>query len=215
MSYALRTKEARRGVWLSRKVIPAIPLFVPGDPAVLATSHIRPLNRALKSTFTCLSQLADSPEEEENRNAFICSSSQRGHVHCAWDSHLHHAVNKPLPSVAPTPLQRLDETVHHFSLVGVAGRPSQKHVRTDGRKRPPPSATHHPPSARETTHLYQNGSAAPGTPGKSRSDLETSAVDCSARDAPAVASPGMRACFGNTSPEQGLLNRRLLKKLWP
>ncbi len=25
-------------------------------------------------------------------------------------------------------------------------------------------------------------------------------------DAPAVASPGMRACFVNTSPEQGLLN---------
>ena len=38
----------------------------PCDPQapVLATSPIRPLNQAFKSTFTCLSQLADSPEEE-------------------------------------------------------------------------------------------------------------------------------------------------------
>jgi hypothetical protein len=43
---------------------------------VLATCHIRPFNQALESTFPCLSQLADSPEEEENRNAFSCLSSQ-------------------------------------------------------------------------------------------------------------------------------------------
>src|SRR5260370_16413912 len=49
--------------------------MLPGVP-VLATYHIRPLNQAFKSTFTCLSQLADSPEEEYNRNAFICSSSK-------------------------------------------------------------------------------------------------------------------------------------------
>jgi hypothetical protein len=46
------------------------------DPPVLATSHIRPLNQALKSTFPSLSRLADSPEEEYNRNVFICSSSK-------------------------------------------------------------------------------------------------------------------------------------------
>jgi pimeloyl-ACP methyl ester carboxylesterase len=39
--------------------------------AVLATCHIRPLNQAFESTFPCLSLLADSPEEEYNRNAFI------------------------------------------------------------------------------------------------------------------------------------------------
>jgi hypothetical protein len=44
--------------------------------AVLATYHIRPLNQAFKSTFPSLSQLADSPEEEYNRNVFICSSSK-------------------------------------------------------------------------------------------------------------------------------------------
>jgi hypothetical protein len=44
--------------------------------AVLATYHIRPLNQALKSTIPSLSQLADSPEEEYNRNVFIRSSSK-------------------------------------------------------------------------------------------------------------------------------------------
>jgi hypothetical protein len=43
---------------------------------VLATCHIRPLNQAFESTFLCLSQLADSPEEEYNRNVFICLSSK-------------------------------------------------------------------------------------------------------------------------------------------
>ena len=43
---------------------------------VLATCHIRPLNQVFESTFPCLSQLADSPEEEYNRNAFIYSSSK-------------------------------------------------------------------------------------------------------------------------------------------
>jgi hypothetical protein len=43
---------------------------------VLATCPIRPLNRAFESTFPCLSQFADSPEEEYNQNAFICLSSK-------------------------------------------------------------------------------------------------------------------------------------------
>jgi hypothetical protein len=44
--------------------------------AVLATSPIRPLNQAFQHTFTCLSQLAASSEEEDKRNAFICSFSE-------------------------------------------------------------------------------------------------------------------------------------------
>jgi putative transposase len=43
---------------------------------VLATCHIRPLNQVFESTFPFLSQLADSPEEEYNRDAFICSTSK-------------------------------------------------------------------------------------------------------------------------------------------
>jgi hypothetical protein len=43
---------------------------------VLATNPIRPLNQAFKHTFTCLSQLAASSEEEDKRNAFICSFSE-------------------------------------------------------------------------------------------------------------------------------------------
>jgi hypothetical protein len=43
---------------------------------VLATCHIRPLNQVFESSFPCLSQFADSPEEEYNRDAFICSTSK-------------------------------------------------------------------------------------------------------------------------------------------
>jgi hypothetical protein len=48
------------------------------DPqgVVLATCDIRPPNEAFESTFPHLLQLADSPEEEYNRNAFICSFSK-------------------------------------------------------------------------------------------------------------------------------------------
>jgi hypothetical protein len=42
--------------------------------------------------------------------AFTRSSSQRGNVHCAWDSHLDQAVDRPLSSVGPPPLCRLDKT---------------------------------------------------------------------------------------------------------
>jgi hypothetical protein len=49
---------------------------------VLATCHILPLNQAFESTFPCLSQLADSLEEEYHRNAFICLSSIR--IGCSW-----------------------------------------------------------------------------------------------------------------------------------
>ncbi len=43
---------------------------------MLATYHICPLNQAFESAFPHLLQLANSPEEEENRNAFICSFSK-------------------------------------------------------------------------------------------------------------------------------------------
>ena len=139
---------------------------------------------------------------------------KRGHVHCAWDSCLHQAVDKHELSIAPLPFYKLDKTGHHLSHGRDAGRPCQKQVRTDGRKRPPPSATHHSPPARETTLLYHNGSAAPGAPGKSRSDLETRAVDCSGRRRSCGGIARDFACFGNTSPEQGLLNSRFLKQRW-
>src|SRR6266849_585247 len=127
------------------------------------------------------------------RDAFTCSSSQRGNVHYAWDSHLYQTVDRLLSSVAPPPLRRLDKTGHHLSPAGDADRPCQKQVRTRGRKRAPAPATYHPPATGETTCLYQNGPDAPGASGKGGSDLETSPVHCPARDASAVASPGFSA----------------------
>ena len=35
--------------------------------------------------------------------AFTRSSYQRGNIHCAWDSHLYQAVDRPLSSVVPSP----------------------------------------------------------------------------------------------------------------
>jgi hypothetical protein len=66
---------------LAQRMNPLL-LKVAGSP-VLATYHIRTLNQAFKRTFPHLSQLADSAEEEYNRNAFICSSS-KGVFYTVW-----------------------------------------------------------------------------------------------------------------------------------
>src|SRR6266700_2712561 len=120
--------------------------------------------------------------------------SQRGNVYHAWGSHLHQANDKPLPSVAPTPLRRLDHTIHSLSCLGDADRPHQKQVRTHGRKRASTPATYRPSPTRQTTRMCHNGSDAPGAAGKGGSDLETSALHCSARDASALASSGIHVC---------------------
>ena len=124
--------------------------------------------------------------------AFTFSSSQRGNIHCAWDSHLYQTFDWSLSSVAPPPLCRLDKTIQHRAYLGDADRPCQKQVRTSCRKRAPVPATDHPPATGETTCLYQNGPNAPGAPGGG-SDLATSPVRCPARGASAVVSPGFSA----------------------
>ncbi|SRR6266849_5873553 len=86
------------------------------------------------------------PRGRVQSQAFTRSSSQRGNLHCAEDSHLRHAVDQLLSAVAPPPLRRLDKTGHHLSPAGDADRPCQKQVRTHGSKRTPASATYHPPS---------------------------------------------------------------------
>ncbi len=53
----------------------------------------------------------------------INSSSQRGIVYCAQDSHLHYAGDRILSSLAQLLLRRLDQTEHLFSLAGDANRP--------------------------------------------------------------------------------------------
>src|SRR5258708_9018999 len=94
-------------------------------------------------------------------------------------------------SGASTQLSRLDETEHLFSLIGGVDRPSQKQVRTRGRKRAPPTATDYPPPKGQTTCLCQKGSDPPRASRKNGSDLETSPIHRPARDAPALASPGV------------------------
>jgi len=63
-----------------------------------------------------------------------------------------------------------------------------RQIRTGCRERPLTSTTHHPPSPDQTTKIYANGSHPPRPSGKGSSDLETSPLDCSARDASHMAS---------------------------
>jgi hypothetical protein len=161
------------------------------SPAAYPTCYIRPLNQVFESTFPCLSQFADSPEEEYNRDAFICSTS-KGVTYTV------HGILTFISRSIGLCLQSLHHRFRDWTkpsvtslLLGSLADLARSKSELMAEKRPPPSATHRPQSARETTHLYQNGSAAPGTPCKSRSDLEARAVDCSARYAPAVASPGI------------------------
>ena len=105
--------------------------------------------------------------------ACINSSSQRGNVYCAQDSHLHHVVDRILASVAQRPLRRLDNTGDHFAPALDADRPFQEQVRACGRKRPAASTIDHPASSGETACLYQDGPHTPGPAGKHSADLET------------------------------------------
>jgi hypothetical protein len=125
--------------------------------------------------------------------ALTRSSSLRGNVYCAWDSHLFHAVGRSWPSVAPPSLRHLDQTRHHLAATGDADRPFQEQVRAGGRKCAPSPATHHPPATGETTCLQQIGPVASGASGQDSSEVETSHRYCPARDAPVVASTGVQA----------------------
>ena len=63
-----------------------------------------------------------------------------------------------------------------------------RQIRTGCRERPLTSTTHHPSSPDQTTKIYTNGSHPPRPSGEGSSDLETSPLDCSARNASHMAS---------------------------
>src|SRR6266699_1910776 len=85
------------------------------------------------------------------------------------------------------------QSLHHrYAAAKDPDRPFQEQVRTGRRKCPAASATHYSSATGETTYLYQDGSHAPGASGKHSADLETGSIHRSARDAPAVASPGLQ-----------------------
>ncbi len=117
----------------------------------------------------------------------------KGNVHCAEDSHDRHMGDTLVPSVAPPPLRRLDQTRHHLTYAGDTDRPCQKQIRTRGRKRLVASAIDHPAAPGEAACLYQDGSDAPGPAVNNGTNLETSPRHCPARDAAALAPPGLQA----------------------
>ena len=136
---------------------------------MLAIWGIRPPNETFVNTDSGLAPCRLRRGRVQSK-AITCSSSQRGNVHCALDSHLHQTVDRRLCSVTPPPLRRLDKTGYYLSYAGDADRPCQKQDRTRGRKRTPPSATRYSSSTGETTHLYQNGPDALGSSGEGRAE---------------------------------------------
>jgi hypothetical protein len=154
------------------------------------------------------------PLKESRIEMYSLLIFRRGNVHCAWDSHLHHAVDRPLPSITLPALCRLDKTGHYLTHFRNGDRPQQKQVRTHGRKRFPAATTHYPASAGQKTSIHKDGSNDLGPSRSSVSSMETSPFNCPTRDAHALASPGMRACSGSTNPEQYLPNQRYQQKPW-
>jgi hypothetical protein len=142
-----------------------------------------------------MTSLAPSPfrRGRVQSQAFTRSSSQRGTVDCAWDSHLHQTVDRTLSSAAPSPLRRLDKTRSYLTYAGDADRPSQAQVRICGRKRAPPSATHYPrrqvkrPACTKTDRMLLVLLA------KMARNWKQSHITRSARDVITVASSGIQA----------------------
>ncbi len=137
-----------------------------------------------------------------------------GHINCAWDSYFHQAIDKHELSIAPPPFYKLDKTGHHLSHGGDADRPCQKQVRTPGRKRAPPKASHHPPPTRQTACLQEDRSDAPGASCKSRSGLEASPFHHPGRRPSCTGIARNSGCIGRTSPERLLPNRRSPQTSW-
>src|SRR5216684_5755683 len=160
--------------------------------AVLATCGIRRPELASENPPPVFCSLL-IPQRKSTISSIDLLIFTEGNRYCAEDSHLHHAVDKLLSSVAPPPLHRLDQTRHHLAPARNTDRLFQEHVRPCDRKRTLASTTHHPASTGETTCLYQDGPAAPGASGGGGAHLEASAVHRSARDAAAMASPGLQA----------------------
>src|SRR5215472_7097063 len=82
----------------------------------------------------------------------------------------------------------LDQTARDLLTAGYPRGSWQKQVRAHRRKCPLASTTHYSQAPGEAPSMHQNGSHAPGPTGQARSDLETDALHCSARDVTALAS---------------------------
>jgi hypothetical protein len=153
-------------------------------------------------TPTSISCSLPIPQRKSTISSIDSHIFTKGNGHCAWDSHPHEAVDRPLSSIAQRPLRRLGQTRHHLAPAWDAERPFQEQVPTRGRKRAPASTTDHPASTSETTCLYQNGPHAPGATGKNGEDLETSPRHHSARDEARAGIARVSSSCGSTSRRQ-------------
>ena len=123
---------------------------------------------------------------------FTYSSSQRGNVHRAEDSHLHHTFAKLLLSVVSPPFCRLDKTIQHCSpRVGMLTdlpRSKSQLMAENALLRKPLILLRRQvkrPACTRTDRMRARAT------GKHGSNMEASAFHHPARDTPAVASPGI------------------------
>jgi hypothetical protein len=63
------------------------------------------------------------PQRKRTISSIDSHTFTKGHGHGAWDSHLHEAVERPVSSIAPPVLRRLDHPRHHLAPAGDADRP--------------------------------------------------------------------------------------------
>jgi hypothetical protein len=183
---------------------------------VLATYHIRPLNQAFKSTFTCLSQLADSPEEEYNRNAFICSISE-GEIDTL------HGILTFIKRLTGLCLQSL----HHRFIDWTKSDNSPSlmvRVLTDFARSKSELVAENA-LLRQQLIILRRQVKRPACTKTDRTFLVLLArmvrtwkqahITRSARRRSCGGIARDFSCIGSTSPEQVLLNRRSLERLWP
>ena len=110
---------------------------------------------------------------------------------CVSYSEPHQALDLLLLSSPPPALSAIDKTASYLTAARNHKGSYPGKSRTGGRECPLAPTTHHPPSTNQTTDMHENGSTPASTFGKGRSGLETSSLDCSARDASQVVSSGV------------------------
>src|SRR6266576_1922113 len=113
-----------------------------------STNSVKRSRRYLLHQYTSRLMSSVPPLQIPRRKSTISSIHMliftNGNGHCARNFHFHHAVDRPLSSVAPPALRCLDQTGHHLAHAGDADRSYQKQVRTCRRKCAFTTATDHP-----------------------------------------------------------------------
>src|SRR5215472_1296391 len=116
-------------------------------------------------------------------SSFNAPFSRRRSSIRALSIHLDEATRLFPFSRVPRTCFAVDQTTSDLPSARHARRSDQKEVRTHCRKRAPTATIDHPSSTGQTTRLRKDGSVSLGAAGQGSSELETSALPCSAGNA--------------------------------